>query len=183
MTDKRLRLTRFALALALAIPLKLMGEANPPSELEVKAAFVVNFVNFVYWASVPGEEAADLPICAISNSDFANAVRKAVAGKRVGSRSILFRIDRTPAPGRCQVLIVDAAEYETARPAIDAIKNAPVLTIGNGAGLTQIGGMFDLVVQDRMVQFDTNLAAIRRANLDVSAKLLNLSRNLRKSVH
>src|SRR2546423_12422580 len=119
----RILVTRFALALALAVPLKLMGEANPPSELEVKAAFVLNFINFVYWVSVPGEEAAELPICFLSNSDFAIAVRKAVEGKRVGSRSISFRIDPTPHLERCRVLIVDAAEYQIARPAIDAIKN------------------------------------------------------------
>jgi ribosome-associated protein YbcJ (S4-like RNA binding protein) len=54
-----------------------------------------------------------------------------------------------------------------------------VLTIGNGPGLIEIGGMFELIVQDRNVQFNTNLDAVRRANLQGSAKLLQLSRNLR----
>jgi hypothetical protein len=169
--------------LAAFTPLELVGEGPLPSELEVKAAFVVNFINFVYWPSIPGEEHPDLPICALANSDFADAVRKAAEGKMVGKRSISFRIDPNPNLLRCRVLIVDAGEYQTARPALNAIKNDAMLTIGNGPGLIQIGGMFELIVQDRKVQFDTNLESIRRAKLEVSSRLLELSRNLRKSAN
>jgi hypothetical protein len=171
-----------ALALALVSPTALMGElaAPPPSELEVKAAFVLNFIRFVYWASAPGEEdTSDLPICTLANSDFAKTVRQVAAGRVVGSRSISLGVNPKPDPSRCRVLIVDAAEYQFARPALDAVRNAPVLTIGNGPGLIEIGGMFELIVQDRNVQFNTNLDAVRRANLQGSAKLLQLSRNLR----
>jgi hypothetical protein len=40
--------------------------------------------------------------------------------------------------------------------------------------------MLELIVQDRKVQFDANLDAVRRSRLEVSAKLLQLSRNLRR---
>ena len=156
----------------------------PPSDMEVKAAFVLNFTNFVYWTSLPEEEnARDLPICALANSDFADAVRRLVAGKTVGKRSLSFKFNPDPRPARCRVLIVDATEYHLARPALNAIKNAPVLTIGNGPGFSQIGGMFELIVQERKVQFETNLDAIRAANVSVSARLLDLSRNLRKNAN
>jgi hypothetical protein len=119
-----------------------------------------------------------LPVCALANSDFAAAVRQAVAGKTVQNRPIVFRFEANPEPSRCRVLVVDAAEYRTALPALDAVGGAPVLTIGNGPGLIELGGMFELVVEGRKVRFNTNLEAIRRANLQVSANLLQLSRNL-----
>lgn len=82
---------------------------------------------------------------------------------------------------RCRVLIVDAPQYPMVRPVLKSLKNAPVLTVGNGPGLIQVGGMIDLVVEDRRVQFDASLDAVRAANLDVSARLLRLSRNLRRA--
>jgi hypothetical protein len=179
-------------ALALAMALALEGQSTPvdrgaadpiPGEFELKAAFVLNFIRLVNWASVPEENGAELPVCALANSEFAEAVRQAVAGKTVASRSISFRLTASPDPAHCRVLIVDAAQYRVARPALNAVKDAPVLTIGDGRGLASLGGMFELVVQDRKVQFDASLDAIRRARLDVSARLLQLSRNLRKGAN
>ena len=74
---------------------------------------------------------------------------------------------------------MDVAQFRSSLPILNAVRNAPVLTIGNGAGFTDLGGMFELVVHDRRVQFDVNIPAIRGAQLDVSARLLQLARNIR----
>jgi hypothetical protein len=167
-----------ALALAGSPALSRQAGASPASESDVKGVFVLNFVRFVSWSSIQGEAGDALPVCALANSDFAAAVRRAVAGKTAQNRSIVFRFDADPDPSRCRVLVVDAGEYRTALPALNAVSGAAVLTIGNGPGLIELGGMFELVVEDRKVRFNTNLEAIRRANLQVSANLLHLSRNL-----
>ncbi len=174
-----------ALAFVLASQTTLRGgpQSEPAGEFELKAAFVLNFIRLVNWADVPGENSADLPVCALANSDFAIAVRQVVTGKTVGNRSISFRLRSNPDPPHCRVLILDAAQYSVAQPALNTIREAPVLTVGNGSGLLRIGGMFELFVQDRRVQFDASLEALRRAGLDVSARLLQLSRNLRKGAN
>jgi len=152
-----------------------------PGEVDVKAAFVLNFLRLVNWGPVQGEQNPDLlPVCVLAKSEFATAVRHAASGKIVGNRTITIRIDPEPDPVRCRVLLVDSTQYELARGVLRFLGNAPVLTVGNGAGFVQLGGMFDLFVEDRKVQFDAGLTAIRSAKLDVSARLLNLSRNLRK---
>lgn len=170
-------------ALAWTRPLCLGGARpiDPPGEFELKAVFVLNFIRLVNWGGVPGEEnGSELPVCAVANSDFARAIRQVVAGKMVGTRSISFKITPSPDPAHCRALVVDSAHYAAAGQALDAVRDAPVLTIGNGSGFLTMGGMFQFVVEDRRVQFDASLDAIRRAKLDVSARLLQLSRNLRK---
>jgi hypothetical protein len=174
------------LGMTLASPLQSMGKAadGPPAEqLEIEAAFVLNFIRLVAWVEVPGENGLDLPVCALSKSDFSDRVRHAVSGKTVGNRSISFRLNPNPDSPHCRVLILDASDYAAGRAALKAVRNAPVLTIGNGEGLLPLGGMFELVVQDRKVQFDANLDAVRQAKLEVSARLLQLSRNLRKGTN
>ncbi|MBC7924614.1 MAG: YfiR family protein [Bryobacteraceae bacterium] len=152
----------------------------PPKELELKAVYVLNFIRLVKWVEIPGENVTKLPVCALAKSDFATTVGETVTGKTVGNRVISFRLTPSPDPLLCRVVIVDTASYPVAQPALHAVRDAPVLTIGNGPGLLAMGGMFELIVEDRKVQFDASLDAVRRAKLDVSARLLQLSRNLRK---
>ncbi len=150
------------------------------SELEIKAEFVMNFIRLVNWKNLPDDrDAGNLPVCALANSDFSDAVKKIASGKQVGDRIIQFRLEPNPDPQRCRVLLVDANQYKIASSALNPLRNFPVLTIGNGPGLTEVGGMFDLVVEERKVRFDSNLDAVRRSNLDVSPRMLRLSRNAR----
>ncbi len=152
--------------------------AASAGEWEVKGAFVLNFVRFVSWSGIPGEDGQKLPVCALANSDFATAVREAVAGKVVQDRQVSFRFDANPDPSRCRVLVLDEAEYPAAHFALKAVVNSAVLTIGNGPGLVEIGGMFELIVKHEKVRFNTNLDAIRSAGLQISANLLQLSQHL-----
>lgn len=175
------------LALVLSCANPTTGEAMRASqaeELEIKAAFVLNFLRLVNWDAVSGEgDASSLQICALGPSEFGTAVRLASNGKVIGNRTVTFRARADADPKQCRVLLVDSAQYDWARETLSALGGRPVLTIGNGAGFVPIGGMFELVVSEGKVQFDTNLPAVRASRLDVSARLLNLSRNLRKGAY
>ena len=59
-------------------------------------------------------------------------------------------------------------------------RGAPVLTIGNGPGFLEAGGMFELLVEDRKVLFDVSLPPIQESHLDVSARLLRLAKSRRR---
>jgi hypothetical protein len=173
-----------ALVLVMASQTALPGADPPPSELDLKAAYVLNFVRLVKWENIPGQgDNSELLICALGNSDFANAVRRMATGKVVGTRSISVTLNPNPDSTHCRVVIVDAAQYPIARQPLNAIRNAPVLTIGNGPGLLEMGGIVELIVEHGRVQFDASLEAVQRAGLDVSARLLQLSRNLRKGAN
>lgn len=181
---RRLLVCFAALVLVAAQASSAMGAAMfapPAEELDVKAAFVLNFIRLVNWGNVSGEDnAATLPLCILGPSEFGTAVRQAAKGKVIGTRTVTFQVKPDADPGLCRVLLVDSTQYDLARSLIRAVGHSQVLTIGNGEGFVRIGGMFELIVDERKVQFDTNLAAVRASKLDVSARLLNLSRNLRR---
>lgn len=168
-----------ALALAFAAPTQAAGV---PEELEVKAAFILNFIRLVTWTAERVEkENGELVICALSGSELLIPLRSAAAGRCVAGRAVSVRAERTPDPLRCHALIIDAAQYGStaARLGIAATKEAPVLTVGNGPGFLEMGGMFELAVRDRKVEFEVSLPAVQRSGLEVSARLLLLARNLR----
>ena len=93
-------IARWTLATAVASAAALSGQqqGSAAKELEVKGAFVLNFIRFVSWSQVPGENEGDLPVCALANSEFAHAVRRAVTNREIQGRVISFRFDsaRTP---------------------------------------------------------------------------------------
>jgi hypothetical protein len=158
----------------------LAMEAAMPGELEVKASFVLNFVRLVNWAK-PAQEGTGQPllICALSKSEFSMAVQSAAARKFAGDRAIVMRIEPFPDVRKCRVLVFDRPEYPAARQVLAGIRDCPILTIGNGPGFLDAGGMFEFIVEDRTVQFDVGLTPVRRSGLDISGRLLHLSRNLR----
>ncbi len=166
------------LVMASAAPLH--PRPTPPTDLEVKAAFALNFIRLVRWPAVPGErDASTLAVCGVAESDFLEAVRKATEGKTVGGRVVKFRVLAVSETDQCRVLIFDGANFGAARSTLSGIRGLPILTVGNGPGFLDAGGMFELVVEERKVRFNAGLEAIRRSGLEVNAKVLYLARNLR----
>jgi len=53
-----------------------------------------------------------------------------------------------------------------------------VLTVGDGEGFIDEGGMIGLVRSGDRLQFDINQPALQRAGLRASSQLLKLARNL-----
>jgi hypothetical protein len=174
-----------AAAIGAALALAFAGAApaaDVPEELEVKAAFILNFVRLVNWsADRLDKESGELVICALSGSELFIPLRDAAAGRCVAGRPVVVRAERTPDPLRCHAFVLDAAQYgaTSARLGVAATRDAPVLTVGNGPGFLDMGGMFELVVRGRKVEFDVSLPAVQRSGLEVSARLLLLARNLR----
>jgi hypothetical protein len=172
---------RAVLLLACVCSASLGAGANTSAdELDLKAAYMLNFIRMVNWVNAPGSPTEGIPVCALGNSGFAAAARQALAGKVVANRPVSFQIVSKPDAASCRVLIVDASQYATAGPVVKAVAKDPILTVGNGDGFLQMGGMLELVVEDGKVQFDASLEAARRSHLDISAKVFQLSRNLRR---
>ena len=51
-----------------------------------------------------------------------------------------------------------------------------VLTVGEAAGFTEAGGIFNFVVQENQIKLELNLEAANKSGLKISAKLIAVSR-------
>lgn len=179
--DLALKLKRIALVLFLASTCAnrtALCAAN--SEVQVKATIVFNFLRMVYWTNVDGEQNPDeLPICALNASELFSAIQSVTRNREVGGRKVVTAVVPNPSISRCRVLIIEPLDYERASSVIRRLRYTPVLTIGNGKGFVDIGGLFELLVEEGNVRFDVNLAAIRESGLEVSARLLRLAKRFR----
>lgn len=157
-------------------------------ELQLEAAFLVNFVRYTEWP--PRRFAsADAPYVALvvgSERDAALVAAVADAAGSIGGRRIVVYRAEPAALGRAAtarrllrsshvVFVRDGAGLSAGRLRA-LLDGAPVLTVGDAPGFAGDGGMFGLVRVDRHLAFEADPGAIRACGLAVSAKVLKLAR-------
>lgn len=178
---RRARTVRVLVSMAI-IGAGVQGIMMPSSadDVEIKASFIWNFVRMVNWKTPAHDNPSDeLRICSLTSSDISTALRSLVRNKTVGTRTVSAVVEVNPLPSRCQVLVVEHDDYLRIAPVLNRLRGTPVLTVGNGHGFLEIGGMFELTIENRRVVFDANISSIKESGLDVSARLLRLSKSLR----
>ncbi len=176
---------RFALVVASSVSAILMDAgvavSQPASvEYQVKAAFLFNFAKFVEWPRQAfARTDSPLTIC-LAGDPFDGAVDRIVQGEVLDGR--LLRVRRLN-PGddlrSCQIIYVAPSEARRSEEMINAVMNAPVLTVGESDNFINDGGMIRFVKTGGRIHFQINPDAAERASLKVSSRLLRLAEIVR----
>ena len=94
---------------------------QPPSEYQVKAAFLLNFTKFIDWPeTVFGAPEAPISICILGDDPFGPGLDRIIEGETVNNRRLVVqRVRRLPLPS-CHVLFIgreekDVPKYSRAR--------------------------------------------------------------------
>jgi len=166
--------------LAMLVATPALVTAVSPSDL--KAAFIYNFARFTLW---PGEVVpANSPIvlCVAGDPDVAQSLDRAVQGKAVGGHALLVRrVGADQAVRGCQLLYAGDLNDTRARQLVSLLKDAPVLAISDLEAFTGIGGTAHFFMEGDRMRFAVNVDAANRANVRISAQLLNLARIVKES--
>jgi hypothetical protein len=154
--------------------------ADRALEHAVKATFLFKFAAFVEWPAGSFEsETSPFRLCVVGMDPYGGKIEEAVRGQRVGRHPILLR-RLSAADGRsgCHAMFLSGSAAQSVDRGLDAISGSPVLTVTDSA-LAGSAGIIHFVIVDDRVSFDIDLAAARRARLDISSKLLALARRVR----
>jgi hypothetical protein len=177
------RLARRLLAILAAVGLSSFSAVLPTraaeqvSELDVKAAFILNFLKFVEWPAAPAAGDSSIVVLLVGDDPLIPALKSAAASASVTGRPIQFRAVRPGASIEGAHMVFIAASEQRQLPAIlRRLEGQPVLTVGATEGFADSGVVLNLVVRDRKVRVEANTAAASRARLRVSAHLLRLAR-------
>jgi hypothetical protein len=163
---------------ALRVPQSGAAQEAGGLEQAVKAAYVYNFTKFVSWpAESPLAHAPAFTIGVMGEDSLADAIEATVRDRRVEGRPFLvrrFRAAESVEP--CNLLYVGDAWSGSLHQLLEQLRGWPVLTVGDGPGFTSQGGVIGLFLGDNRVRFEVSIDAARAADLQVSSKLLRLSR-------
>lgn len=139
----------------------------PVSEPNLKAAIVFTLVKFAEWptAQQPGDSVL---LCVVAASETLNTAFGALDSKLVQGRPMRVRVlaARDDLAG-CHIVFTST---QPARPALGR------LTVGDGPGFAEAGGMVGLVTQNERIQLEMNLVVATAAGMKFSSQLLRLAK-------
>lgn len=184
MTGRHRKAFRTGLALILCLVLGILAPAtlagSVPTEPEIKAAFILNFIKFVEWPSTAFRSPEDPIVLSVVGRDPIDAAVKGLDGKSVSGRQVVVRVAQGLASlERCHILFVGESEKGGVAPVLGAVQRWPVLTVANFEGFAPKGGTIGFVRQGDRVGFEINEESARRAGLKINAKLLYLGKSVR----
>jgi hypothetical protein len=169
------RLLFLGLLCALCAPAR--AQDTVAREYAVKAAFLVNFAEFVGWPADARETDEPVTIGVIGGDPFGGALDGIVAKKNAnGRRYVVRRCKDLDDVEACHILFVTNTDAERTREIVRGLLERPVLTVGETKEFAQCGGIVRFFVHEDRVRFEINEAAARRARLKLSAKLLRLQK-------
>ena len=178
-------LTTVAVGSVILLPVSFSASAQlaRPSEAELKAAFVYNFIKFTEW---PAEEMAnkDEPfvIGVLGKDPFGTALDKVIEGESFHQKPILVRrFSRMgESAGDSQVLFISASEESNLTEILKLIEGKAILTVSEIENFAQRGGVIKLAKESNKLVFEINIDAAKHAGLAMNAQLLRLARIVKR---
>lgn len=175
---------RFAVAAATCIVGLLCvpgpARAAPPArEAEVKAAVVVNVLQFVDWPAGVLSNGPALVLCAAEEGGLTAALA-AHGGMRIRGTTLAFRTIRRHLDNLagCHAVFVEPDDPHVLPRLAAAARERSILVLAEGEHVIRAGAGIGLSIAGSRVVIDVNLAALRREGFGVSSKLLRLAREV-----
>ena len=175
-------MTILSLVLA-AIPSSVQSQPKPPeavvarpfTEYEVKALYLVRFLDYVVWPDSAFADAdAPIVIGVLGRNPFEKDLENAAAGRKVQKHGILIRYGRTVEElGPCHLLFAASGEAGRYGDIAQHYAATPVLLVADSPGGLKAGLTLEFRRQENNVRFAVNLGSARRRNLELSARLLS----------
>lgn len=171
-------------ALLLGLTLTTPAHAQSDEEtlaLQVKAAFLFNFVKFTTWPESRFSRPSDpINLCVLEPDPFGPILDRTLKDKTVNGRPFLLRRSPRAADLRnCHLVYLGASDSGTLSAELKQLSGSSILLVHENAETLSNGGIRFLVA-DRKIRFEINLAEIERESLQLSSKLLALSSIVRQ---
>lgn len=151
--------------------------AQAPTEFQVKAAYLFNFLKFVEWPDDPAPDSRGKWVIGfIGESPIDSELTHLVEGKNVLGHELLVKKFQAADDLRaCNILFITDSEKRRLPAILVALRGSSVLTVADLDNFVGSGGMVQFVVEDARVRVAIDVGATSRARLKVSSKLLALA--------
>lgn len=172
---------RVAIVLAIVLVFVFSGQSRTLAddhtvEYKVKAAYLYNFLKFVWWPeSVLAADKSEITICLLGQNQLATYLEPMVQMQAQGRNITITAITNVSQARDCQLLFISASEANNLPQIMDGLKDAQYLTVSDVENFAAKGGMIGFALKEGKVVLEINIQATKKANLEISAKLLEVA--------
>jgi hypothetical protein len=161
-------------------PLAAPSQSTTAQESRVKAAYLVKFTQYTTWpAAAFASDNAPL-IIGIIGSGALNTDLEQESRPIAKPRPIEIRQVTTPEEAaRCHAVFFSRADNRIEEAWLLALRNSPVLTVGESDRTIERGAVIRLVTEGKSIRFEVSRPAMESTGLKISSDMLRYA----KTVH
>lgn len=146
------------------------------TELDLKTAYIFNFMKFVEWPQEKSQRLSQINICAYSGDPMLPFLKK-LEFEQVRNLKIVTQVyDSVADINRCQLIYLDVISADKRAEILEAIRDKPILSIGNEGRYRDDGEMITFFSDKNRLRFAINYHQTQQSGLQVSSRLLRLAR-------
>lgn len=149
------------------------------TEYEVKAAYIFNFTKFIKWPDKAFDNNASPYVLGIYGNDpFGEVLKNIILNRKSEDRKWIVKYYSKPEQiQKCHILFISDIKHSELKHVIDQVKTKPILTVGDKVDLfCEQGGIINFAAGSASKRFEINNTAASQAQLNISSKLLMLSK-------
>lgn len=152
--------------------------SDTETEYRIKALYLFNFAKETEWAAFCFPSSSTPMIIAIVGEDpFGGVIDGALAGKKIGSRSIVIkRFDTVDDIDMCHILFVSESEQKNMDRVVEAAKFWYALTVADFRPFAEKGGIINFIIQNERIRIEYNPAAARDSFIKVSPEIRRVAK-------
>lgn len=144
------------------------------TEYELKAVYLFNFSNFVYW---PNTQIGEFTFGIFQKDKVSDVLEDIIKQKNI--EKDIYRIKflkTTDDIANCNILYISDIKSNDLIKILDKLKNRPILSVGNNIeNFCQEGGIINFQLYNAAKPFEINNFAATSSFLKISPKLLRLA--------
>lgn len=180
---RRQKVTLFSIFILAALVVILTGFQPPQDdvteEYQVKAAFLLNFAQFVEWPATDFAGDSSIVIGILGKDPFGSYLHKLVEEDSTNGHPVVIRNFRTVREIKeCHILYINLPSARLDNT-IRALPKKNILTVSDGSNFIKVGGMIrfknESNEEGNKIKLQINLDALKKTDIVVSSKLLRLS--------
>jgi hypothetical protein len=163
-------------------PVTLAKEKNIRSKdqqtiIRVKSAFIYNFLKYVTFEQEENKvEFKELKVCMLGDDPFGAALDKISQRKAKGKKVLIKRTQSEKEVSDCHLVFISDSKKESLTQIFSELNQSSILTVSDIPGFVERGGVVGFVEVDKRIGLEINLSNARRANLRISALLLEIAK-------
>jgi len=176
-------------------------EQKPPTEYELKAVCIYNFLKYTDWPKETGAAERTAPpakgpiVIGVVGKDPFGKTWKQIEGKKINERPIVVKlfgdfnkINTVQENNRIKytyddlqkshMLFICLSEQQNMKKILGLVKANSVLTVSETKGFLEKGGIINFLMDNKKVRFEINLDAAKTAKLQIKTTVLKLAKRV-----
>jgi len=172
---------RWLLAMACMLMAGLHGawvEAAQSKEYQVKAACLLNFVQFIEWpaASFPQPD-APIVVGVLGDDPFGDVLERTFQDESIQGRGLMVKRSRQIEDLKnCHLLFIARTERPRLADIMANLGDAKIVTVSEMDEFTQRGGIINFYIDGGKIRFEVNPDSAQRKGLKIGSQLLKRAR-------